>query len=208
MTTIVEGTFNTCVNLEKVNLGYGVKTIESGAFYRCESLKTIIMPSNVNQIGETAFEYVGGFTIYGEPGSYAQAYANSYDRPFMPIDSLGEPPAVTSASASKSTLVAGESVTFTVKTPSAAKYLAMYSETGAKAKTWPAVENSTVSNNVRTWKVTYAIKTAGSRRLTFKASIDTLNMETAAPYPLRWPLPRRALLPPLPARPPWLPRPP
>ena len=43
-------------------------------------------------------------------------------------------PAVSSVSASPTTIAAKQEVTFMVKTPSTAKYLAMYSESGAKVK--------------------------------------------------------------------------
>ena len=81
-------------------------------------------------------------------------------------------PAVTSVTASPATVVAKQSVTFTVNTPSTAKYLAMFSENGSKVKVWGMTGNSTVSGSVRTWTVTYAIANKGNRVLTFKCSAN------------------------------------
>ena len=80
------------------------------------------------------------------------------------------PPAVASVSASPTTVNARQEVTFTVRTPSTAKYLAMYAESGSKVKVWGMTGNSTVSGSVRTWTVTYAIAGKGNRTLTFKCA--------------------------------------
>ena len=81
-------------------------------------------------------------------------------------------PAVTSVTASPTTVAARQEVTFTVKTPSTAKYLAMFSENGSKVKVWGMTGNSTVSGTTRIWTVKYAIASKGNRVLTFKCSTN------------------------------------
>ncbi len=80
--------------------------------------------------------------------------------------------AVTSAVFSPASAAAGTSAKAVVKTGADAKYLTMYAENGGKVKTWNASSYSTVSGNVRTWSISYAFASAGSRQLTFKASAD------------------------------------
>ena len=63
-------------------------------------------------------------------------------------------------------------MTFTVKTPAAAKFVALYTESGAKVKVWGMSGNSTVSGDVRTWTIQYAIASKGERKLTFRASTN------------------------------------
>ena len=86
--------------------------------------------------------------------------------------------AVTSATASPTTVAKGSPITFTVKTPADANYLRMFAETGTGVKSWTASSSSTVSGSVRTWTVTYTIANAGSRTLTFKASLNNKNFGT------------------------------
>lgn len=80
-------------------------------------------------------------------------------------------PAVTSAVSSHSSITAKNTLTFTVKTPSNAYVLSLYSENGALVRSWNT-NYSTLSGGVRTWKMSYAFQNAGDRKLTLKASAD------------------------------------
>ena len=81
-------------------------------------------------------------------------------------------PAVRSAKAKSATIKAGQSVTFTVKTARAAKYLHMYNASRKLVKRWGASGSSRVSGGVRVWTVKYKISKGGKFRYTFKASRD------------------------------------
>ena len=85
------------------------------------------------------------------------------------------PLAVYSVSSSKATTTALIPVTITATTPANGYYLALYSESGALVKSWSSSGNSTVSGDVRTWKVQYAFASAGSRRVTLKVSADNVS---------------------------------
>lgn len=85
---------------------------------------------------------------------------------------------VTSAKFSEASVAKGTKVTITVKTGADAAYLAMFTETNTKAKTWKASGNSTISGTSRIWTVTYTFNAAGDRSLTFKASKDNANFGT------------------------------
>lgn len=43
--------------LEKIEIPDGVTTIEDGAFYHCDNLQEVILPESVTEIGEHAFEH-------------------------------------------------------------------------------------------------------------------------------------------------------
>ena len=64
-------------------------------------------------------------------------------------------------------------VTFTVKTPKDAKFLAMFSESGSKVKVWGYSNYSKVSGGTRVWTVSYAISNKGNRQLTFRCTKTT-----------------------------------
>lgn len=71
--------------------------------------------------------------------------------------------------------VIGNAVTVTVKTGADAKYLAMFTEKGAKAKIWKAASSSTLSGAVRIWKVSHTFSGAGYRKMTFGASKNNVD---------------------------------
>ena len=85
---------------------------------------------------------------------------------------------VTSAAFAKTSVKKGTSVTITVKTGADAKYLAMYTEKGAKAKTWNAADCSKISGTSRVWTISYKFSGAGNRTMTFKASKDNSTFGT------------------------------
>ena len=77
--------FNECKKLEKVEFEEGMEEIPKYALADC-SVKEVIIPNSVTNIGESAFEGCKNFTIYGVRGSYAQTYANLNNIPFMDIN--------------------------------------------------------------------------------------------------------------------------
>ena len=55
--TVVEGTFSGCYNLDKVVfVGTGTTNIGKNAFYNCQNLDTVILADTTN-VGESAFQY-------------------------------------------------------------------------------------------------------------------------------------------------------
>ena len=53
---------DTIVNITDVIIPEGVKSIESGTFYRCSNLVSVSLPSSVTTIGQTAFLSCGKLT--------------------------------------------------------------------------------------------------------------------------------------------------
>ena len=83
---IDDSAFDSCILLASVTIPDSVTRIDDNAFHQCYSLKRVYIPDTVTTIGEHAFGYYmdkdlneevafEGFTIIGEPGSAAQAYA-------------------------------------------------------------------------------------------------------------------------------------
>lgn len=76
---------------------------------------------------------------------------------------------VISASAEYPSITKTSVQDFTVKTTTDVNYLMLYAEDGKTlVKTWQASGNSTVSGDVRTWKVSQPINTPGDRKLVIK----------------------------------------
>ena len=66
-----------------VQLPDNALSIGSGAFANCQKLRYIIIPENVDDIADTAFE--NEVTIIGVPGSTAYEYASVKNLQFIPI---------------------------------------------------------------------------------------------------------------------------
>ena len=97
--------FRNCTALTSVILPEGLTTVDSEAFLDCISLTEVTIPSSVTDISYYAFGYrdldigfqganwglkeaaakVEGFTIYGQPGSEAQRYAEENGFAFVQI---------------------------------------------------------------------------------------------------------------------------
>ena len=90
--TIGNSAFEDCTSLESVTIPDSVTTIGDFAFCGCTSLASVTIPDSVTSIGFEAFGYLNydskaeGFTIYGKPGSEAEAYANENGFTFIPCD--------------------------------------------------------------------------------------------------------------------------
>lgn len=74
--TIGEMAFTGCENLSAVHVPKGAERIGAYAFMGCVNLTNVYVPDSVTSIAGNAFEdCADALTIYGEPGSYAQEYA-------------------------------------------------------------------------------------------------------------------------------------
>ncbi len=85
ITTIPFETFAGCINLKHVIVPDNVTTIEDRAFDDCTSLATIQIPASVTFIGASTFTNLESFVIFGEPGSYAEQYAQENGYTFCEI---------------------------------------------------------------------------------------------------------------------------
>ena len=94
VTDIGVDAFILCTGLARVNFGNGVTNLRAEAFFRCTALKNVTIPDSVKSIeygalGMEAFvgEYkkLADFTIYGQPGSEAQRYAEENGFAFVRI---------------------------------------------------------------------------------------------------------------------------
>lgn len=56
VTTIGEGAFESCKNLESIVLSKRLQEIYRGAFHNCTKLKSIVLPNTIKKIGISAFE--------------------------------------------------------------------------------------------------------------------------------------------------------
>ncbi len=69
--------FSNCRNLTSVEIPYSVKNIDVRAFEDCVRLRDITIPPSVNTIHSTAFDGCTRLTIHAEPGSAADAFAQT-----------------------------------------------------------------------------------------------------------------------------------
>lgn len=85
-----------CVRkLSSITLNEGLIKIGEEAFFKQLELKSVVIPSSVEEIGEYAFGYYGifserkkvpGFTIYGYPNTAAEAYAKENGFKFISME--------------------------------------------------------------------------------------------------------------------------
>ncbi len=103
VTELKWGVFENCTSLKKVPIHDGVKKIDAYAFKGCVALENVTLSKNVKSIGGNAFEkcialvklvvssiktWISGgattipdnTTIYAEPGSGAENYADTYNK--------------------------------------------------------------------------------------------------------------------------------
>ena len=79
-------TFFGCTMLKKVTITEGVEKIGESAFASCENLEQVIIPESVTEIADDAFDQSEKVVIYGYSGSYAEAYANENNIPFVALE--------------------------------------------------------------------------------------------------------------------------
>ena len=85
VTKAVYGTFEKAVNLNSVTLPNSMTTIEWATFNSCNSLKEVTIPRSITSINYGFYECESIETIYGESGSYAEAFALEKGYEFIPI---------------------------------------------------------------------------------------------------------------------------
>lgn len=94
--SIDKNAFNGCVGLRKLWLpemqGYSLSKIVTNAFYNCEMLREVVIPSSVTSIGTKAIGYFAGktiddFWVVGVPSSTAEIYADENNLVFVDIGS-------------------------------------------------------------------------------------------------------------------------
>lgn len=75
--------FSFCDSLQSVILGSNIDEIQEGAFAYCQSLEAVYVPNSVDYIAQDAFEgWVNGLVIYGNENSYIQQYAEDMGMEF------------------------------------------------------------------------------------------------------------------------------
>lgn len=82
--TIMYNTFQNCEALTDLVLPNGVKSISQCAFNNA-AIERITIPETVTSIDASAFTNPENITVYGVPGSTAEAFANSKDMIFVAI---------------------------------------------------------------------------------------------------------------------------
>ena len=63
----------------------GITGISDWAFYQCENLEKVVIPESVTFIGYNAFDYYDDITIFGVPGSEAEAFAKENEIKFSAL---------------------------------------------------------------------------------------------------------------------------
>jgi hypothetical protein len=77
--SISDHMFHSCSALTSVIVPKNITSIGEKAFYGCRSLDSVTIPSSVTSIGRYSFAMCSEtIKIYGEEGSYAQAFAKTY----------------------------------------------------------------------------------------------------------------------------------
>ena len=71
-----------------VEIKYGTVNISEHAFYQCNGLSGVRIPSSVTGIGEDAFYGCSDLTIYGKAGSYAAEYSRANQLKFFEVDEV------------------------------------------------------------------------------------------------------------------------
>ena len=85
VTSIGDYAFSWCDGLTSIVIPKGVTSIGSGAFDGCSSLESITILSRDVEIYDSSSTIPSTATIYGYADSTAQAYAEKYDRKFIPL---------------------------------------------------------------------------------------------------------------------------
>lgn len=83
--SIYYGAFEDCTELESVTVGCGVTSLRD-AFFGCEKLAYVRIPSNVTEIEDGIFDTCPNVVIYCGEGSVAHEYAQINDIPFVIVE--------------------------------------------------------------------------------------------------------------------------
>lgn len=93
--SIGAGAFYNCNGLTQIELPSSLTTISSstttgyrGAFENCDNLSKMVIPQSVTTIGVNVFKNSTLVTIYGNNGSFAEGYANENNIPFVSLSLL------------------------------------------------------------------------------------------------------------------------
>lgn len=89
VTKIGEFAFSYCELVKSITIPEGVTTIGADAFTFCQSLFSITLPSSVTSVGRS-IECPLLYRIYGEPGSYAETWAETHGYVFTPLSEKGD----------------------------------------------------------------------------------------------------------------------
>lgn len=83
LTSIGDDAFDGCESITSITIPDSVTSIGDNTFGYCYALTTINIPDSVISIGNSAFQSCSSLTIQGNKGSYAQAYAQENNIPFL-----------------------------------------------------------------------------------------------------------------------------
>ena len=75
-----------CTSVTSVVIPEGVTTIGSNAFFGCTGLASITIPASVTTISLNALSGCSNVTIYGNPDSFAQSFAENNNIPFVSFE--------------------------------------------------------------------------------------------------------------------------
>lgn len=81
VTEIGQRAFYDCDTLKRVRMSEGVVRIGEDAFFNCKDLTAVRIPASAAEIAPSAFAWCS-LTVYGEPGSRAEAFAAEQGFPF------------------------------------------------------------------------------------------------------------------------------
>ena len=90
MTRIGACAFYECENLTSVKIPSGVTAIRHMAFYGCTELTSAEIPASVVGFGDRVFMNCSDLTIYGYAGTRAESYAEENNIPFRLIAIPGD----------------------------------------------------------------------------------------------------------------------
>ncbi len=99
VTTIVNGAFHRCTNLQSVILPEGLKIIKGSAFSECRGLTSIVIPGSVTSIGDWAFSDCTGatsLTFLESPEADSEVTIGNYTFYNCPNMAISKLPHVTS----------------------------------------------------------------------------------------------------------------
>jgi len=86
LVTIGDYVFTGCRSLTSLTIPNGVKSIGYNSFLDCDSLREVVCPASLMEIGDDSFRDQPDTWIVGEKGSYAESYAKEHGIPFREKD--------------------------------------------------------------------------------------------------------------------------